>query len=558
MNRSSSAPLPLWQPALAFVLTLAVLCGLIGWLQNVHIVTTNGMYKALAAGPWIADFRTAKLDPSNYLFLPLYGAMCSLLDAAGILRGQAWKQFAYLNAFWASVGSALIYAFAWRVTGPVKWRAPVAASATVFHAGLGFVLLLSVISEDIMPGYVVVLAAMLLAALWFDRPTHVRVGAVGALFTLGWLIEWRLLFPALPAFMLALAISEGTLRRRAALIATLLVSVVATAGIVQQIWEGHNGAVGLHDLLWTGKGLETGWAGLAWHKAWMMLTGIGSYFVFQDVPLTYAEVQASIPFLTLSVVLQLAILIAAIFVLWPRRHDRRLWAIVAVFAGTWGAGEVFNLYSQPQDPQMQINVMVLLPVAWLLLLGAVSATRPRLFAVLAVLSLAPLVWNAAQLARHRGKDARALAALAALEQRFPPDSTVFVYNGFENIAGWQYLVWSPTWDMEGPPAFGAAPARDPRFKWVAVTGPAIRHPGWTPEQHATAMKSAIDGALERGYRVVVSDFWAWGEQDIANLLKSVQAPERARAIYDMLHSAYEAGPSILVTDAGMYRELKLK
>lgn len=554
MNRYAPAPLPLWQPALVFVLSLAVLCGLIAWLQNVHIVTTNGMYKALAAGPWIADFRTAKLDPSNYLFLPLYGAMCSLLDAAGILRGQAWKQFAYLNAFWASVGSALIYAFSWRLTG----RAVVAVAATLFHAGLGFVLLLSVISEDIMPGYVVVLASMLLAALWFDRPTYLRVGAVGALFTLGWLIEWRLLFPALPAFMLALAISDGTLRRRAALIVTLVVSVVATAGIVQQIWEGHNGAVGLHDLLWTGKGLETGWAGLSWHKAWMMLAGVGSYFAFHNVPITYAEVQEAAPWLTLSIVVQLAILVGAGWMLWPRRHERRLWAIAAVFVGTWGAGEVFNLYSQPQDPQMQINVMVLLPVAWLLLLGAVSVKRPILFAVLAVLSLAPLVWNATQLARHRGKDARALAALAELERKFPPDSTLFVYNGLENITGWQYLVWSPTWDMEGPPAFGAAPSRDPRFKWVAVTGAAIRHPGWTPEQHAGTMKSAIDGALDRGYRVVVSDFWDWSERDVANLLKSVQAPERARAIYDMLHSGYEAGPPILVTDAGLYRELKRK
>lgn len=554
MNRRSSAPLPLWQPALAFGLTLVLLCGLIGWLQNVHIVTTNGMYKALAAGPWIADFRTAKLDPSNYLFLPLYGAMCSLLDAAGILRGQAWKQFAYLNAFWASVGSALIYAFAWRLTA----RAAVAAAATVFHAGLGFVLLLSVISEDIMPGYVVVLAAMLLAALWFDRPTHLRVGAVGALFTLGWLIEWRLLFPALPAFVLALAISEGSLRRRAALIATLVVSVVATAGIVQQVWEGHNGAVGLHDLLWTGKGIDTGWAGLAWHKAWMMLAGIGSYFVFRDVPLTYTEVQASIPVLTLSVVLQLAILAAAVYWLWPQRRDLRLRTIAAVFVGTWGAGEVFNFYSQPQDPQMQINVMILLPVAWLLLLGAVSATRPKLFALLAAVSLAPLVWNAAQLGRHRGKDERALAALAELERRFPPDSTVFVLNGLENIASWQYLVWSSTWDMEGPPAFGVAPSRDPRFKWVAATGAAIRHPGWTPEQHARAMKSAIDGAFDRGYRVVVSEVWDLSEQALADLLKSVQASDRASAIYAMLHDNYSVGTAVTVPNAGVFRELKRK
>ena len=51
---------------------------------------------------------------------------------------------------------------------------------------------------------------MALAGLWFDRPTHGRVAiAVGALFTLGWLVEWRLIFPTLPALVLALAWRPG-------------------------------------------------------------------------------------------------------------------------------------------------------------------------------------------------------------------------------------------------------------------------------------------------------------------------------------------------------------
>ena len=129
-------------------------------------------------------------------------------------------------------------------------------------------LLLAVINEDIMAGYVVVLASMLLAALWFERPAWRQVVIVAAVFTIGWLIEWRLIFPSLPAFVLALALSEGGWRRRAAMIGLLLASIVATAGIVQQIWEGHNGAVGLHDLLWTGKGVDTGWAGWTWARVW--------------------------------------------------------------------------------------------------------------------------------------------------------------------------------------------------------------------------------------------------------------------------------------------------
>ena len=148
------APALGWQLLATFVLSLAVLIGLIGWLQNVNIITGNGLYKAMQAEPWIADFRHGRLDASNYLYFPLYGALAQLLDWVGVLRGIPYKQFAYLNAFFASLGCVFVYAFVRRLTG----SAVVAIAATLFHFGTGFFLLLGVISEDIMPGYVLILA----------------------------------------------------------------------------------------------------------------------------------------------------------------------------------------------------------------------------------------------------------------------------------------------------------------------------------------------------------------------------------------------------------------
>ena len=104
------------QLLLVFAISLLVLCGLIDWLQNVHIITTNGMYKSIQAEPWIADPAHARLDPSNYLYFPLYGALARGLDALGILHGVPWQQFAYLNALWASLAIVFVYAFVHRVT----------------------------------------------------------------------------------------------------------------------------------------------------------------------------------------------------------------------------------------------------------------------------------------------------------------------------------------------------------------------------------------------------------------------------------------------------------
>jgi hypothetical protein len=541
-----------WQLLLVFAISLLVLCGLIDWLQNVHIITANGMYKSIQAEPWIADPAHARLDPSNYLYFPLYGALAHGLDAFGILRGVPWKQFAYLNALWASLAIVFVYAFVHRVTGSVK----VAALAACFHFGCGFFLLLAVISEDIMPGYTLVLGAMVLAGLWFDRPNHRRVALVGALFTLGWLIEWRLMFPTLPALILALALSEGRPARRLALIGALVVSILAVAGIVQLLWEGHNGAMGLHDILWTGKGVTTGWAGLSIDKAWMMLSGIGNYFLIVGGWVDPLSARRAAGPLVVSVLLQAAIFVTSVIVLWPQRTDRRLRAIAVVFLGTLGAGQVLNLYAQPQDPQMQINVMPWLTVAWGLLLGALLNRSRATAVLLALLSLVPLAWNVGQLARFRGGDSAAVAAVAALEQRFPPASTVFVYWGFEPITMWQYALWSRTWDWDGAVTIAPAPSPDPKFKWIAIDAGAIRHPDWTAEQHAQSIKHDIDQALDRGYRVVVSDVWSWSPDELAGQLGGLSAADRATAIYRMLHDNYEAQPTFSDPVAGSYYELR--
>jgi hypothetical protein len=552
------APALGWQLALAFVLSFLFLAGLIGWLENVHIITGNGMYKAIQAEPWIADFGNARLDPSNYLYFPLYALLAKLLDALGILKGVTWKQFAYLNALWAALSIVFVYAFVLHLTG----RVAVAVLVALFHLGCGTFLLLGVINEDIMPAYALLLASMLLAGLWFDRPTYARVALVGAVFTLGWLIEWRLMFPTLPAFVLALAFAAGTAGRRAAMIAALIVSSLAVSGIVELLWEGHNGAVGLHDILWTGKGVfkegehdVTGWAGLSLDKAWMMLAGVGNYFLliggFVD-PLSARHAAAG---LSISVLLQVVLFAVTVMLLWPRRHEPRVHCLALVFLGTLGAGEVLNFYAQPQDPQMQVNVMVWLTVAWASLLAALSA-RGAMLALLAVLSIAPLAWNVGALARYRGGDTVSLAALDRLDQHFQTDRTVFLYWGFEPILVWQFSQWSHSWDMYFDKTVPEAPSANPKFKWLAITTGAVRNAKWTPQEHAAQLKRDIDRVLDHGYRIAVDEVWGWSVEELAGHLAGLVAAGRAPAIWAILHDNYEATPVYTDPMLGPFWELR--
>ena len=103
---------------------------------------------------------------------------------------------------------------------------------------------------------------------------------------------------------------------------------------------------------------------------------------------------------------------------------------------------------------------------------------------------------------------------------------------------------------------GPEPQADPKFKWIAVDAGAIRHPDWTAEQHAQSIKHDIDQALDRGYRVVVSDVWSWSADELAGQLGGLSAADRATAIYRMLHDNYEAQPTFSDPVAGPYYELR--
>jgi hypothetical protein len=151
-----------------------------------------------------------------------------------------------------------------------------------------------------------------------------------------------------------------------------------------------------------------------------------------------------------------------------------------------------------------------------------------------------------------------LAAVTELERRFPPQSTVFVYWGFEPIATWQFALWSHTWDWDNAVMIAPAPTSDPKFKWIAIDAGAIRHPDWSAEQHAASIKRDIDQAFDRGYRVVISDVWRWSREQLAGQLGGLSAANRADAIYNMLHRSYDARPVFSDPMAGTYYELERK
>ena len=353
----------------------ALLIAIVLWFDNAQGgLTGNGVFKSLELKPWVTDPANAPLYPSNYLYYPLYGALCRLLDLLGVFAGDPRRQITILNAVSGSLCLAVVYLLVRAVTGDRL----IALLAAMFHLASSFVMFLAIVNEDILPSYTVLFAAMALASVWFARPTAARVAAVAVLFSLAWLMEWRLMFPTLPGSAGGAVALRGAAGAAAGL-DRALPRRHARHGVRRRLGlagprgrrrpdrshvDGQGRALGLGGLHLAQGRLSVGrHGGLPAGRGRRRHPGIPGWDIWRYT----------------ATIWMVAIAAVALPMLWRARHDPRARALGAIFGVTFVAGCVFNLYSQPQDPQMQINVMGWLTVAWALVLVAAAAAlrRPR-------------------------------------------------------------------------------------------------------------------------------------------------------------------------------------
>jgi hypothetical protein len=509
--RRSTTPGLLLELAILTMGGAALLIAIVLWFDNAQGgLTGNGVFKSLELKPWVVDPAHAPLYPSNYLYYPLYGALCRLLDFLGVFPGDPRRQMTILNAVSGALCLSVVYLLIRSLTG----LRSVALLAALFHLASSFVMFLAIINEDIMPSYTVLLAAMALGSVWLAKPTAPRVIAVAVLFSLAWLMEWRLMFPTLPAMLAALWLCEKRIEWKLGWVALFLASVVATATIVAWAWAGHEGAVGPFELIWTGKAVRSVWAGFTWAKVGYLWDGVVAYLLGAGV--------AAIPGIPgwdiwrwVATIWMVAVAAVALPFLWRHWDDPRSRALSAVFGITFIAGEVFNLYSQPQDPQMQLNVMAWLTVGWAVVLVAVRERRRwgrGGLAALGGLSVALLAYNVWSIEPLRGLDSAWEGAIARMEREGDPLRTVWLMHDFD----WAMVYGSLYWGLNEPGTadLGPAPQKDPKFKWIGFTGQVLRHPDWSDAQLVDDLRGQIDRALELGYDVLVVRLWG---MDLAQL-----------------------------------------
>jgi len=530
-----------------------LLVALVLYIDDPQALTSNGVFKAVTIKRWIASPANGELDHSNYLYYPFMATLCYALDLVGVLPGDPRHQLPIINAFFASICLCIVYLLVRAITG----SRPVAWVAALFHLASAFFLNLAISNEDILPSYTLLLASMALASVWFVEPTKRRVAIVSIVFTLAWLFEWRLMFPTLPGLLLALAIGPGTIWERSGRILLFLVVMVGLAEIAMLLWGPQNNNAGrVIDLLWTGKGMGEGWAGFSQVKISLLWAGIAQYLV------RGANIGApSIVSLLWVELLIVALIIAAIAalalaLLWRNRSAMGPRILVAIFGVTFAAGEAMNLYSQPQDPQMQINVMAWLTVGWALIVAEGIRWRPLPGLSAATAAAAALLVFNLSLMPATGNDSAWRHSLDRIERDTDLSRTVFLLFGFEPAVSEKFYQWDGDWDYFEK--LGPAPAARPKFKLLAVVSGPVHRPKATGPELAAELQRQIERTMNLGYDVLANSVWDASEIVLADAMSTIADADKAKAIHRMLHENYVGTLAFTDPVAGRYYRITRK
>jgi len=195
----------------------------------------------------------------------------------------------------------------------------------------------------------------------------------------------------------------------------------------------------------------------------------------------------------------------------------------------FAAGEAGAIYSQPQDPQMQIEPMFIVIAGMTLLPWANLVLLRKGPVILAALFALNAAWNVHLMTHGRGADSRAFGQVVELERLFPRANTVVVCQGMEGWTTWQYVfLWNGQWS-----------------EWmqrnVQLSRPFTTVRGISGEAAAQMIVERINRERAQGLRIVAGALWTTPENEAFGSYTTVTTEANARAFVSALRREFRVG-----------------
>jgi hypothetical protein len=516
-------------------------------LDNTNIGTTNGLWKTPMIRGW--EKGTGRdLDNGEWLYQPLYGRLCRLIPDRWVAYGTpgpivTFRKMAMLNAMFGGLASAVVFLLAMRFLSTLL----ASFVATLAHACAAFVIVNSVNSEDIIPAYTFFLLTtyFLFSYVQTNRLLYLFLAVVCcALVTL---LHWTLMIPTLTG-VIVVGLVLGFKDRRRAWMPPVFFGVFLVLLELFMLGFGHIHSI--REVLYPAKAGPSGYLGLHRSKLIYASIGIGNYFLggrnISDYRTAFGDWHI-LQWMKFSWVFAIGTITALVIAV-AHRSSPPVLRLLAIFGLViFGMGELEHLYSQPEDPQSQIQPMFATILGVIVILYAAgrigNAFAARWFAVASIaVFMLEGAFNIIVSKQVRGEDSLFMKYALDLAHKFPPETDVIVTHGWEP---WNTWIYSETYEGDSS-RFGA--------RNIAVVNGLVEHPGIPVLQAADFMAKQVSDQIDQGRHVVTNVIWVGSKADFAYGLTNIVDIGQAREYTDRLYDAFHAGKS-WDTSVGKFVEL---
>ena len=485
-----------------FLVILSLYILLIVYLDNTNITTTNGFYKSIDTNGWEKGTRFA-VDSGGLLYAFTMGMISKFIpDSLVSFYGEvtnfvAYRKLAWINGFFGAAASTVVLTLAYQITKDKLWSLGVA----VIHAFSAFILINSIISEDIIPGYFFFTLSFLFLYKALEG-NNVRLYLTASTLSViaMMMLQWTL-FPPLAASYFCLVCFLGYHDRRYVRLFIeqfiLLIVIIFTFVCVANFGAGSNfkTKLSIFRVFYPNKAGPGSWVGLDWIKFACLYEGVGNYLIGGKnigTPFSGDFSQVIRNVISWGCTLSSIVLLLVTFF----KEEKKNLKIIALFGlSVFFFGQCQNLYGQPQDPQFQVQPMFLITAGLICLYFLYPAIKNSIKITLLVFGLLVGVDNFVALQPHRSGDSIMVKGYKEFRSQFPKDSTKIVQLGYD---GWS--CWLMLFDYEGD------------FKIylkdvICLNTPFHFTPGISTEAAAQQIMNDIDAAMALGKRVIANTPW---------------------------------------------------
>lgn len=487
--------------SLFFLFILIVYISLIIFFDNTNLATGNGLYKSVDVLGWEKGTKFV-VDSGGLLYAFSMGMIAKLIpDTWVTFYGTitdffTYRKITYIHGFFGALASTTVLILAYQVT---RDRI-LSIIISILHAISAFILVNSITSEDIMPGYFFFCVSFycFYQALTTENKrfyfTGTTFSVLGAMF-----LHWTLFPPIICSYGL---ISLWMMKEDKKYIRLFLEQLSLFFGLVLSFVITANTLFSSHfksklkflKILYPSKAESGSWVGFCWHKFESLYIGIGNFLVGgQNIPTFSAVTGSNFLRTLLSWSITLGTVWVSIYIF--KYSALKKYKILAVMGiSIFVFGQLQNMYGQPQDPQFQVQPMFIIVVG-LILLGSYKKKLKFFKMILSVLTVIVGIDNFSTYKSLQGVDSQMVKGFQEFRTLFPKEQVRLVHQAYEG--------WSP-WLM----IFDYQASFDIYLKDVScLNTPFHFNPGISVKEAGQKIMEEINIAIEQGKKIIVTTPW---------------------------------------------------